>query len=124
MMTTKYVLVLTALLPSLLAPAFADDAVAIGSRRELFVDRLFVGELNGATLKLHEPQLAELLVKDARPHGHYATVLQAEGNFQFYYRGDKDPKVTWHRGISRRRSHALCRESGRSSLDAAEAGTV
>jgi len=75
--------------------SFADEPVAIGSRRELFVDRLLVGELKNATLKLHEPVLAEPLAKEARPSGHYATVLKAEGKFQFYYRGDKDPKVTW-----------------------------
>ncbi len=34
-------------------------------------------------------------MKEARPHGHYATVLRAADRFQFYYRGDKDPKVTW-----------------------------
>ena len=57
---------------------FAVEPVAIGSRRELFVDRLLVGELKNATLKLHEPILAEPLAKDARPNGHYATVLKAE----------------------------------------------
>ena len=72
----------------------AEETIAIGSRRELFVDRLLVGELRNTTLKLHEPVLAEPL-KEPRPNGHYATVLKAEDKFQFYYRGDKDPKVTW-----------------------------
>ncbi len=78
-----------------LATALASDPIPIGSQRELFVDRLLVAELKNATLKLHEPVLASPPAKEARPHGHYATVLKAEGKFQFYYRGDKDPKVTW-----------------------------
>lgn len=74
--------------------AVAGEPVAIGSRRELFVDRLLVGELKGTALKLHTPQLMPP-VSPPRPHGHYATVLKAEDKFQFYYRGDLDPKVTW-----------------------------
>lgn len=74
--------------------AAAAEPVAIGSRREMFVDRLLVGELRDTTLKLHEPQLAPS-VSPPRPQGHYATVLRAEDKFLFYYRGDKDPKVTW-----------------------------
>lgn len=73
----------------------AEEPIAIGGRRELFVDRLLVGELKNTALKLHEPQLAEPLAKDARPNGHYATVLKADDKFQFYYRGDKDPSVNW-----------------------------
>lgn len=83
-----------ALLVDPLAALHAADPVAIGTRRELFVDRLLVGETRNTTLKLHQPQFAEP-VKDARPNGHYATVLKAADKFQFYYRGDKDPKVTW-----------------------------
>lgn len=78
----------------LAANLHATDPVAIGSRRELFVDRFLTGELKNTSLKLHEPILAEPL-KEPRPQGHYATVLKAEGKFQFYYRGDKYPKVTW-----------------------------
>ena len=72
----------------------ADEPIAIGSRRELFVDRLLVGELKNTALKFHTPQLAAP-VSPPRPQGHYATVLKAEDKFQFYYRGDKDSKVTW-----------------------------
>ena len=76
-------------------PASAQEEVRrIGSRRELFTDRFLIGELHGAALKLHTPQLAPP-VEAPRPHGHYATVLKSEKGFQFYYRGDKDPRVTW-----------------------------
>jgi hypothetical protein len=74
--------------------AIAADVPDIGSRRELFVDQFLVGELKNATQVLHIPQLAPP-VSPPRPHGHYATVLKADDKFQFYYRGDKDPKVTW-----------------------------
>lgn len=72
----------------------AAEVADIGSQRELFVDRFLVGELKNTSLKLHTPQLAAP-VSPARPNGHYATVLKADDKFQFYYRGDKDPKVTW-----------------------------
>lgn len=77
--------------------AHAVDPVNIGSRRELFVDRLLVGELKNTALKLHEPQLAPP-VSPPRPHGHYATVLKAADKFQFYYRGDTKPGNHWKQG--------------------------
>ncbi len=66
----------------------------IGSRREIFVDRWLLEHIDGCTLKLHSPVLAPP-VSPPRPHGHYATVLWTGDKYQFYYRGDKDPKVTW-----------------------------
>ncbi|MEO2015926.1 MAG: hypothetical protein ABGZ53_16320 [Fuerstiella sp.] len=78
----------------------ADDApqiVAIGSQRELFVDRHIVGELQGTSLKLHTPQLMPP-VSPPRPHGHYATVLRSDDGFQFYYRGDTQPGNHWKKG--------------------------
>ena len=72
-------------------------AVDIGSRRELFVDRHIVGELHGAVLKMHTPQL-QPPVSPPRPHGHYATVLKADDKFQFYYRGDTKPGNHWKKG--------------------------
>jgi hypothetical protein len=54
----------------------------IGTRRELFVDRLLIGELKNTALKLHTPQLVPP-VSPPRPHGHYATVLRAADKFQF-----------------------------------------
>ncbi len=72
-----------------------DDAVRdIGSRLELFVDRWLVHDLQGVTFQLHTPELAPP-VDPPRPQGHYATVLRDGDRFQFYYRGDKDPKVGW-----------------------------
>ena len=81
-------------------PTQADEplqVVNIGARRELFVDRLIVGELNNASLKLHTPQLMQP-ISLPRPHGHYATVLRASNKFQFYYRGDTKPGNHWKKG--------------------------
>lgn len=77
--------------------ASADEPIAIGSRRELFVDRFLVGELKNTTMKLHEPQLMPS-VSPPRPNGHYATVLKANDKFQFYYRGDTKPGNHWKQG--------------------------
>lgn len=70
------------------------DVPNIGDRRELLVDHFLIERLENASLKLAEPRLAPE-VSSPRPHGHYATVLRSPDGFQFYYRGDKDPKVTW-----------------------------
>lgn len=75
----------------------AVETIDVGTRRELFVDRLLIGELNNAVLKLHTPQLMPP-VSPPRPHGHYATVLKAEDKFQFYYRGDTKPGNHWKKG--------------------------
>jgi len=75
----------------------ADEVVRIGSCRELFVDRHIVGELCGADLKLHVPQLMPP-VSPQRPHGHYATVLKSDKGYQFYYRGDTKPGNHWKQG--------------------------
>ncbi len=93
-MKTAPILLLTS---AVLLTAQADEPAAIGSRRELFVDRLLVGELRNTTLKLHTPQLAPP-VSPPRPDGHYATVLNAGGKFQFYYRGDIIPGNHWKKG--------------------------
>jgi hypothetical protein len=88
--------VFLALLAAVL-PATAAEPIALGSRRELFVDRLLVGKLEDTFLKLHEPQLAAP-VSPPRPQGHYATVLRAADKFQFYYRGDTKPGNHWKQG--------------------------
>jgi len=77
-------------------PLTADEPVDIASRRELFVDDLLIGELNGTRLKLHEPHLLRRV--PPRPCGHYATVLQDGDRLRLYYRGDKVPGAHWRNG--------------------------
>ena len=78
------------------SPVSADEPVDIGSRRELFVDDLLIGEFQGTRLKLHEPQLQRHV--PARPFGHYATVLKDGETLRLYYRGDKVPGAHWRNG--------------------------
>jgi hypothetical protein len=74
----------------------ADEPVDIGSRRELFVDDLLIGKLEGTRLKLHAPQ--KLRRVPPRPFGHYATVLQEGKKLRLYYRDDKVPGAHWRNG--------------------------
>ncbi len=67
--------------------------VAIGSRRELFVDDLLVGQFKGATRKMHQPQRLRNL--PPHPFGHYATVLKDGERYRMYYRGDKIQGLHW-----------------------------
>lgn len=72
----------------------AEEAIDIGTRRELFVDKLLVGKFKNTELKLHSPTLLKRTEKQ-RPSGHYATVLKSERGYQFYYRGDAVPGMHW-----------------------------
>ena len=74
----------------------AAEPVDIGSRRELFVDDLIIGALDGTKLKMHEPH--RLRRMPPRPFGHYATVLQENDRLRLYYRGDKIPGAHWRNG--------------------------
>ena len=79
--------------------AFAEkEAIDIGSRRELFVDDLLVGEWNGTRRKLHAPRSLPKAAFPARPFGHYATVLKDGDLFRLYYRGDKVAGMHWRDG--------------------------
>jgi len=73
------------------------EPIDIGSRRELFVDRLLIDELKGVALKLHTPQLAPP-IDSPRPHGHYATFIRDGDRFRFYYRGEKVTDLHWRTG--------------------------
>src|SRR5689334_15834060 len=69
----------------------ASEVVQLGSRLELFVDYHPVEKLDGARLKLHEPQLAGEVLRFDRPwegrFSGYVTVLKDGDLFRMYYRG-------------------------------------
>ncbi len=71
--------------------ARAAGPTAIGSRRELFIDRFLIEKLSGATLQLQTPRREEpALVLDRPwegPFSNYATVLRDGGEYRLYYRG-------------------------------------
>jgi hypothetical protein len=54
-------------LPCLLLAAQAGDALELGARRELFVDRYLIDRLQGAELRLHAPQPANDILFLDRP---------------------------------------------------------
>ncbi|MEO2020858.1 MAG: hypothetical protein ABGX05_03450, partial [Pirellulaceae bacterium] len=94
-MTIRY-LVLFTFLTIPVVSLVAEDPVNIGTRRELFVDNLLIGKLDGTKLKMHEPH--RLRRMPPRPFGHYATVLKDGDKLRLYYRGDKVPGAHWRNG--------------------------
>ena len=73
------------------AAAAAEPPVAIGSRRELFVDRLLVDRLEGASLRLHEPVSGGTAIRIDKPWEGPAnfgmSVIELDGRLLMYYRG-------------------------------------
>ena len=61
--TIRAAVLLVCLLGSTATLAGAETPIDIGSRRELFVDRLLIAELKGAQLKLHAPRPAGVVLK-------------------------------------------------------------
>jgi hypothetical protein len=68
-----------------------EPPIALGSRRELFVDRSLIDTLNGATLKLHEPVSAGTAIGIDKPWEGPAnfgmSVIELDGRLLMYYRG-------------------------------------
>jgi len=98
----RIVLVAVSLFASVLqaAPATAASAgpIDIGSRRELFVDRLLIDRLDGARLVLHHPQPREVVLKLDQPwegiYSGYETILKDGETYRFYYRGMPEARHT------------------------------
>lgn len=72
--------------------AAAEDApLALGSRRELFVDRALVERLEGASLRVNTPREAGVALRFDAPwelhHCGYVTVFSDGDRFRMYYRG-------------------------------------
>lgn len=77
--------------------------IALGSRRELFVDDFLIGSLVGAKLKLHKPEPREVAIVCDRPwEGNtsaYFTLFQDVDRFRMVYRGwhfDEKRKTSAH----------------------------
>lgn len=69
----------------------AQDAIDLGSRRELFVDHYLIEKLDGAALRLHAPRFEGKVLDLEKPwegpFSGYFTVLKDGGKFLLYYRG-------------------------------------
>jgi len=86
------------------ATATAAEPVAVGSRRELFVDHHLVERLVNAELRLQHPRPAGIALRFDKPWegqvSGYVTVLQDGDRYRMYYRGrpltgygDNDPRA-------------------------------
>jgi hypothetical protein len=70
------------------------EVTAIGSRRELFVDKLLIDQMKGTTLQLHHPQEAGTALSfdqlwEGRFSAYITVIHNDEANkFQMYYRGN------------------------------------
>ena len=78
----------------LLSDCLGSEPIAIGSRRELFVDRALVERIEGgAEFRLHAPTRREVAIKYDQPwEGNasgYATVFQDGDIYRMYYRGHR-----------------------------------
>jgi hypothetical protein len=66
------------------------EPVDIGSQRELFVDSYLIETMQGARLKLHEPNSAGVALRYDRPWedgaAFYTTVFEDGGRYRMYYR--------------------------------------
>ncbi len=65
------------------------QSIEIGSRRELFVDKLVIEDMQNTELRLHSPVKAAR-AKSPLPERHMVTIIQDTDRFRAYYRGS-DP---------------------------------
>ena len=67
------------------------DAINLGNRRELFVDRFLIDRMKGVELQAHPPRPAGMALEFDKPWegalSGYVTVLQDGGKRRMYYRG-------------------------------------
>jgi len=70
------------------AKSYGEDAVDIGSRLELFVDRYLVESMNNVEFQLQHPQQAPS--SESSPRGFYMTIIKDGDLYRAYYR-DRDP---------------------------------
>ena len=83
----------------------ADEPIAIGDRRELFVDDFLVDSMKNVTLKMHEPVRREVSITFDKPWegngGGYTTVFQDGDKYRMYYHAwqipGSDPVHPGHR---------------------------
>lgn len=73
----------------------AAPSIDIGSRRELFLDRLLIDRLDGVELRLHHPTPAGTALRLDQPWegmvSGYVTVIKDASRYLMYYRGRPSP---------------------------------
>ncbi len=104
MRRTRSFLTVLILITSAASLVTADEAISVGSRRELFVDRFLIDKLDGVSLQLQHPQSAGVSLKFDQPWegqvSGYVTVIHDGDLYRLYYRGrpltgfgDTDPRA-------------------------------
>jgi hypothetical protein len=82
---------LIAVVMLLVGQVSGDEAINIGSRRELFVDRFLIDPACRVPLHMHEPHDEGPVVKFDKlwegPHAGYVTILKDAERYRMYYRG-------------------------------------
>ena len=102
---TRLLFVSTAILVFWTSTAPADEPIALGDRRELFVDDYLIDSMTNVTLKLHKPARKEVAVTFDQPWegngGGYTTVFQDGDKYRMYYHAwqipGSDPDTPGHR---------------------------
>ena len=109
--------------------AHSAEPIHIGSRRELFVDRYLIDQLDGARLQMHRPQPREVAIRFDRPweleSPGYATIVRdvEQGIYRMYYRSTlTPPSFGKKRDTPRRQVTCYAESQGRHRMDAALAG--
>lgn len=70
--------------------AFADEAIDVGSRKQLFIDDRFFAENDAITLVVNPPRKEEAVLRPERPWeskrvGAYSSVVEYEGKYLMWY---------------------------------------
>ncbi|MBT3379077.1 MAG: hypothetical protein HN742_20500 [Lentisphaerae bacterium] len=84
----------------------SNEAIDIGSRLELFVDRHLIDSLDGAELRMHRPQRLPLAASPLGA-GAYSTVIKDGDLYRAYYRSD-DSSYKGKRGYSGHPGEITC----------------
>ena len=83
------------LLLSVAPIAAADQPLAIGNRRELFIDDYLIDSMKNVELKLHEPVRRDIAIKWDKPWegcgSGYTTVFRDDDKYRMYYHGWQIP---------------------------------
>lgn len=113
--TRRQILSAAAAVAAVPSPATAAAAIAIGSRRELFVDHFLLDKLTNATLRLQQPRREDAAIVLDRPwegaFSNYVTVLRDGDEYRLYYRGvpqsgkDLTPAETTSYAVSKDGKH-------------------
>ena len=96
----------------------AGEAIQIGSRRELFVDRFLIEKLENARLTLHQPRPRKVAIKFDQPwegnSSGYPTVIRDGGLFRMIYAGHR---MTWASGkLQMSHSPVVCYAESRDGI--------